>query len=348
MKHIQGIRDLVDDYDVFLLDMWGVLHDGSAPYPGVLECIQKLRQANKQLIILSNSSKRQDHSLRMLTKLGFDPRADFQQPIVTSGEVAWNLLAGNIQDAWLEEHKSKEKNVFVLGSGDGDEEYCASCGWTVTNVEQARLILARGTFTVNDGSSVVHKNHDGTKAYDAALQRCLAQAAELQLPMLVANPDKVRPDKDRPPMPGHIGDLYETALRQQKRGGASSSSSDESSSAAAAAASESLVKRIGKPFADVYEMALRDILLAKESASSLLSRVVMIGDALETDVVGGERVGIDTAWVVFDGIHSPDLDKNDLEVSCQCVLDQFNARSGDTYAQGQQLAPTVVLPHFQW
>jgi len=349
MQPVAGIRDLVDRYDVFLLDMWGVLHDGSRPFPGVLDAVAQLKAAaaageqKKELVILSNSSKRTDNSVRMLTKLGFDPK-DFAQ-IITSGEVAWNMLAGNMKDEWLEATvvaSSTTKNVFVLGSGDGDVEYCESCGWTVSPVDEADLILARGTFTVNGGGSsaagagaeVVHKNEDA-QAYETALEQCLAQAAAKQLPMLVANPDKVRPDKDRPPMPGAIGDAYEAALAR-----------------AGVAEPEALVKRIGKPLLDVYRLAL----LRNNDDDHVVdpSRVLMVGDALETDVVGGATAGIHTAWVVLDGIHSPDIaaaaaeDTNLLLESCTRVLKTFNARSNDTYAKGKQLEPDILMPHFRW
>jgi ribonucleotide monophosphatase NagD (HAD superfamily) len=51
-------------------DMWGVMHDGARPYDGVLDAVDQLIQANKKLTILSNSSKRLDHSIRMLKRLG--------------------------------------------------------------------------------------------------------------------------------------------------------------------------------------------------------------------------------------------------------------------------------------
>jgi FMN phosphatase YigB (HAD superfamily) len=87
---VDGIKDIVlqDKYDTFLLDMWGVMHDGSKPYDGVLETVQKLKDAGKEMIILSNSSKRQGNSNKMLTKLGFNPH-DFAQ-VITSGEVSFN------------------------------------------------------------------------------------------------------------------------------------------------------------------------------------------------------------------------------------------------------------------
>jgi ribonucleotide monophosphatase NagD (HAD superfamily) len=49
-----------------------------------------------------------------------------------------------------------------------------------------------------------------------------------------------------------------------------------------------LVKYIGKPFSDVYEIALRN---------KHWSRACMIGDALEMDVGGGLVEDIDTFWL---------------------------------------------------
>mmetsp|Transcript_1394 Transcript_1394/g.3041 ORF Transcript_1394/g.3041 Transcript_1394/m.3041 type:complete len:206 (-) Transcript_1394:273-890(-) len=152
MHLVNGISDVADKFDTFLLDMWGVMHDGSRPYDGVLEVVQKLRQEGKKLIILSNSSKRTDNSVKMLRKLGFDPE-DFEN-IITSGEVAYQMLSGKL-DLWdvLSNLQGDEsKTVFVFGSGDDDQPYCESCGWKLAPMNEAKLIVARGTFTVNGKS----------------------------------------------------------------------------------------------------------------------------------------------------------------------------------------------------
>lgn len=81
-----GMEEVANDHDIFLLDMWGVMHDGSRPYDGVIDTVRKLKDAGKEIIILSNSSKRLGNSFKMLSKLGFDPN-DFSQ-VITSGEVS--------------------------------------------------------------------------------------------------------------------------------------------------------------------------------------------------------------------------------------------------------------------
>ena len=53
-----GLHEVVDRYDGFVIDQWGVLHNGVAAYPGAIECLQRLRALDKTVVILSNSGKR--------------------------------------------------------------------------------------------------------------------------------------------------------------------------------------------------------------------------------------------------------------------------------------------------
>jgi ribonucleotide monophosphatase NagD (HAD superfamily) len=347
-KFITGIRDIADDYDVFLLDLWGVLLDGSRPYDGVLDALQELRRLHKRIVILSNSSKRLDHSLRMLRKLGFDPTGF--ETIITSGEVAHQMLSG--EGGWLQYcqpwmplasivsgSRNTPRRAFCLGSGDGDAEFLRSCGWTLSDVKTAELIVARGTFTIEvdgTGANRVHKRDDPTR-YEAVLLEQLQRAAARRIPMLVCNPDKVRPDRDRPPMPGQLGDLYESML-----GGDA----------------EALVKRVGKPDPDVYAIALQQKRARQQQDGGRLSllsglRACMVGDALETDVTGGSGAGLDTIWVLDTGIHGPDLaarkgsQQDGHHGAAQSVLDEFNRKLG-TYSKGRTLSPTRFLPSFRW
>ena len=327
VKILGGVSDLIESYDTFLLDMWGVMHDGTTTYEGVLDVVAKLVKEGKDVKILSNSSKRQSNSIKMLKKLGFDP-SNFSQ-IITSGEVAYHMLSATSPDTnplapqpWNVIDSISSKKVFCFGSGDGDEDYLTSCGWTLAGMEEADLVVARGTFTINDGKKVIHKNHDGEDAYFEAYHEQIAKAAERRIPMIVANPDKIRPDADRSPMPGTIGNAYEKAL-----GGDGT---------------DLLIKYIGKPFSDVYEIALRN--------QQDRTRAVMIGDALETDIAGATAESIDSVWVVNDGIHNIYIEekgKGNMKTGCEEVLEEFNQLE-NTYAKGQELVPTVVLPHFRW
>ena len=55
---LAGIRDLAERFDVFILDQFGVLHDGVAPYSGAVETLVRLQELGKRTLLLSNSGKR--------------------------------------------------------------------------------------------------------------------------------------------------------------------------------------------------------------------------------------------------------------------------------------------------
>ena len=52
-----SMSETINDYDVYILDLWGVLYDGGGLYPGVLECLTKLKQASKIICLLSNAPR---------------------------------------------------------------------------------------------------------------------------------------------------------------------------------------------------------------------------------------------------------------------------------------------------
>ena len=54
IKNIQGIKDIINSYDTFILDQWGVMHDGKRGYDHAIECVNFLKKNNKNLIIISN------------------------------------------------------------------------------------------------------------------------------------------------------------------------------------------------------------------------------------------------------------------------------------------------------
>src|SRR5688572_15752674 len=67
---ISGMSAVLDRYDGFILDIWGVLHDGRRPYAGVLDCLARLRDAGKRTCLLSNAPRRNDVVVVALERMG--------------------------------------------------------------------------------------------------------------------------------------------------------------------------------------------------------------------------------------------------------------------------------------
>src|ERR1700745_3797613 len=90
VRLIDGMRDLAPEYDGVILDLWGVVHDGTAPFPGVLDCMERLISADKRLILLSTARPRWEDVTRRIARMGVPER--LYHAVMSSGEEAWQSL----------------------------------------------------------------------------------------------------------------------------------------------------------------------------------------------------------------------------------------------------------------
>ena len=88
---LTSVAQLADRYDAFLLDQFGVLHDGKNAIDGAVACYDALAAAGKKLVVLSNTSRRRATALKKLPSLGFS--ADALAGFVCSGEEAYAHMA---------------------------------------------------------------------------------------------------------------------------------------------------------------------------------------------------------------------------------------------------------------
>jgi HAD superfamily hydrolase (TIGR01459 family) len=84
------MRGIAPRYDGFILDLWGVVHDGTAPFPGVLDCMRRLVAAGRRIALLSNAPRRADDVVRRIAAIGV-PR-ELHHAVTSSGEEAWQHL----------------------------------------------------------------------------------------------------------------------------------------------------------------------------------------------------------------------------------------------------------------
>ena len=88
---IPGIGALAPRYDGFILDLWGVVHDGVAPMPGALKCLRSLIEAGKRVVLLSNATRRAGDVVERIDRIGVP--AGLYHNVMSSGEEAWQHLS---------------------------------------------------------------------------------------------------------------------------------------------------------------------------------------------------------------------------------------------------------------
>jgi hypothetical protein len=60
---LTSLKDIPLSYKGVFLDQFGVLHDGTTPYPGAIKGVEYLAERGMKLLIISNSSRRKFFSL---------------------------------------------------------------------------------------------------------------------------------------------------------------------------------------------------------------------------------------------------------------------------------------------
>jgi HAD superfamily hydrolase (TIGR01459 family) len=167
---MSGFANLAARYDGFIVDLWGVIHDGLKVYPGVVDTLQRLRALNKPVVFLSNAPRRAAAISRNLGQMGIAP--DLYTGIMSSGEAVHLALRDRSGD-----FAALGRKVFHLGP-DRDRDVFE----TLDLIQVSRPCDAE--FLLNTGPDG-YLGPDDPSIYAPALNEALAA----NIPMICANPD---------------------------------------------------------------------------------------------------------------------------------------------------------------
>lgn len=171
MEHLQGFAPLAERFDGFVLDLWGVIHDGVNAFPHAVDCLAHLRKARKRTLLLSNVPRPNDAAQALMRGMGIAD--DLYTDILTSGEAVRRALQ-NPPDLWWAELGQR---VFHLGP---ERDRGVMAGLALTQVARP----ADANFVLNTGPDD-HRNPTELDEFEEVLQDC----ARHHLPMICANPD---------------------------------------------------------------------------------------------------------------------------------------------------------------
>ena len=99
----EGLSSIVDNYQLFYIDLWGVVHNGVSLHQEAIKVLNEITKKKKDYILLTNAP-RPNHAVRsFLEKLGMEK--EIRNHVFTSGEAALNYLKKNLLN----------KNFFHVG-----------------------------------------------------------------------------------------------------------------------------------------------------------------------------------------------------------------------------------------
>ena len=269
---LKNLNEIINNYDGFIIDIWGVLWDGIEPYEYAQTTLEKLKKRNKKIILLSNAPRRAKVVSDKLSSIGI--YNNLYDTIVSSGEVCRQECLAN------------SSKISVLG-----KKYYFIGQETDKGI--ALELEIKEVSSINKSSFLLVC---GTRDFDHTLDNYIEELDEglrYDLPLVCANPDKVviRQNGKLITCAGILADYY------QNNGGK--------------------VFRFGKPFEAMYKRSFN--ILKNLNSKLTLNKILVIGDSLETDILGANNNKL-SSLLVINGIHKHELNNSkNNEISKNCI-----------------------------
>ncbi|KAG7380276.1 hypothetical protein PHYPSEUDO_007586 [Phytophthora pseudosyringae] len=309
---VKGLSQVLAKYDVVLIDQYGVLHNGTQPMIGAVDCFNRMVQAGKRVVLVSNTANRSAGLPAKLGAMGFS--TDFQG--VTGGDVCHEYILDRRDTHARCSVMAHDLDRMLAKSNL--ESIWRGLDVEIVGLDRAQFLLVEGVQQVCYSDRVdeaLQTDYRHTNRANAAINEFLRGGMERKLPLLCPNADEVGvvADDRFVYMGGGIAKLYKAM------GGE--------------------VLCFGKPTKEHFDVCLR---LANATDKS---NVVHIGDSLHHDIQGAESVGVDSIFIA-GGVHTKQLQvdawsgaEDNLRIKPALLAKLLDET---------QLDPTYTATRFEW
>jgi len=167
-----GVRQVAAESDAFIVDQWGVLHDGHTLHPEAVDTLRRLRELGP-VALVSNTSRRVEAAQAHVRRLGIQDHE--YDAFITAGELAARWL-----EVHIAAHPTPLKVLTLPAAPDPDSLLAGQPVILTEDIFDADVIVILG-ITSQD---LAH--------WDPLLQA----GADRGIPLLCANPDvrSLQPD----------------------------------------------------------------------------------------------------------------------------------------------------------
>ncbi len=129
-----GLKSLVDKYDLFFIDLWGVIHNGINLYQNAIDVLDKLFEHKKEYVLLTNAPRPIIDVKKFVEKMGMNEI--HSSKIYTSGEASLEFLVNNLMD----------KKFYHIGPPRDFSLFSEFKKKKIENIDDAEYLLCTGLF----------------------------------------------------------------------------------------------------------------------------------------------------------------------------------------------------------
>ena len=150
----EGLKSIINRYDLFFIDLWGVVHNGIELYENSINVLDNLAAAKKDFVLLTNAPRPNETVINFLKKMGLKK---YFENVFTSGEAAHKYLISHLG----------KKNFFHIGPPRDFDLFKNIEKNNVLNIEDADYFLCTGLFEDQENDLNYYKkllsNHTSKK-----------------------------------------------------------------------------------------------------------------------------------------------------------------------------------------
>ena len=88
-----GLKSIAGNYDIFYIDLWGVVHNGVTLHKNAIEALEEITKARKQYVLLTNAPRPNSSVNFFLEKMGMNK--EIREKVYSSGEASLRHLKKN-------------------------------------------------------------------------------------------------------------------------------------------------------------------------------------------------------------------------------------------------------------
>ena len=137
MRNLNHLSEVFHSYDTFVIDLWGVMHNGISLKPKAIEVVENLIESSKKIVFLSNAPRPSSKVVEFLKRMKMKEK--YLSKVITSGEAAMQAINQN----------KFGKNFYHLGPSR-DQSIFEKVLENKTSLDRCDFILCTGLFDDHD------------------------------------------------------------------------------------------------------------------------------------------------------------------------------------------------------
>ncbi len=141
-----GFRTIVDNYQLFYIDLWGVVHNGITLHKDAIKTIKEITKKNKDYILLTNAPRPNNTVKSFLEKMGLEK--EIRDHVFTSGEAALKYIKNELNN----------KSFFHVGPQRDFDLFNDFKHLKKDNFDDSEYILCTGLFDEHNKDLNYYKN----------------------------------------------------------------------------------------------------------------------------------------------------------------------------------------------